>query len=83
MRHPPAAAVDPPPPPHPHSGVLLRSGSTPRLGEPPPFGAFPVALSRNPSLAGLLFRYALLGFGLTEAIALFGLMVVFLILFAL
>jgi F0F1-type ATP synthase membrane subunit c/vacuolar-type H+-ATPase subunit K len=46
------------------------------------FGAFLVALSRNPGLAGLLFRYALLGFVLTEAIALFGLMMAFLILFA-
>jgi F0F1-type ATP synthase membrane subunit c/vacuolar-type H+-ATPase subunit K len=46
------------------------------------FGAFLVALSRNPALAGLLFRYALLGFVLTEAIALFGLMMAFLILFA-
>ena len=46
------------------------------------FGAFLVALSRNPGIAGMLFRYALLGFVLTEAIALFGLMMAFLILFA-
>jgi F-type H+-transporting ATPase subunit c len=46
------------------------------------FGAFLVALSRNPNLLPLLFRYAILGFALTEAIALFGLMMAFLILFA-
>jgi len=41
------------------------------------------AYSRNPNLEQKLFTYALLGFALTEAIALFGLMVVFLILYAL
>jgi len=39
------------------------------------------AYSRNPALAGQLFTYALFGFALTEAIALFGLMMAFLILF--
>jgi F0F1-type ATP synthase membrane subunit c/vacuolar-type H+-ATPase subunit K len=46
------------------------------------FGAFQVALARNPGLVAVLFRYAILGFALTEAIALFGLMMAFLILFA-
>lgn len=46
------------------------------------FGAFQVALSRNPSLLATLFRYAILGFALTEAIALLALMMAFLILFA-
>jgi len=46
------------------------------------FGAFLLALSRNPGLMAVLFRYAILGFALTEAIALFGLMMAFLILFA-
>ena len=46
------------------------------------FGAFQVALARNPGLLPVLFRYAILGFALTEAIALFGLMMAFLILFA-
>lgn len=46
------------------------------------FGAFQVALARNPGLMAVLFRYAILGFALTEAIALFGLMMAFLILFA-
>jgi F-type H+-transporting ATPase subunit c len=39
------------------------------------------AYSRNPSVGGQLFTYALFGFALTEAIALFGLMMAFLILF--
>lgn len=42
-----------------------------------------IALSRSPELTELLFSYAILGFALTEAIALFGLMMAFLILFAL
>jgi len=40
------------------------------------------ALARNPFLGKQLFVYAILGFALTEAIALFGLMISFLILFA-
>lgn len=40
------------------------------------------SLSRNPYLGKQLFVYAILGFALTEAIALFGLMISFLILFA-
>ena len=39
--------------------------------------------SRNPSLKDELFKMAILGFALTEAIALFSLMMAFLILFAL
>jgi F-type H+-transporting ATPase subunit c len=37
--------------------------------------------SRNPGLKDDMFRYAILGFALTEAIALFALMIAFLILF--
>jgi len=40
------------------------------------------SVARNPSLAKQLFGYAILGFALTEAIALFALMMAFLILFA-
>ena len=47
------------------------------------FGNFLIALSLNPRLESILFTYALLGFALTEAVALFGLMITFLILFAL
>ena len=45
------------------------------------FGALILGVSRNPSLRGQLFNYAILGFALTEAIALFTIMIVFLILF--
>jgi F-type H+-transporting ATPase subunit c len=38
-------------------------------------------IARNPGLIKQLFVYAILGFALTEAIALFGLMMAFLILF--
>jgi len=47
------------------------------------FGALVIGVSRNPSLQGELFKIAILGFALTEAIALFSLMMAFLILFAL
>ena len=45
------------------------------------FGLLLTSLSRNPLLNKQLFSYAILGFALTEAIALFGLMMAFLILF--
>lgn len=47
------------------------------------FNGFLLALAKNQHIENKLFTYALLGFALTEAIALFGLMVVFIILFAL
>jgi len=40
------------------------------------------SVSRNPNMLKQLFVYAILGFALSEAIALFGLMMAFLILFA-
>jgi len=45
------------------------------------FGSLIFGISRNPTLQDQLFRVALLGFALTEAIALFALMFAFLILF--
>lgn len=45
------------------------------------FGSLVLAYSKNPSLEGQLFTYAIMGFALTEAIALFGLMMAFLILY--
>ena len=45
------------------------------------FGALVLCTARNPSLKDELFRIAILGFALTEAIALFALMMAFLILF--
>jgi F-type H+-transporting ATPase subunit c len=46
------------------------------------FGALIIGYARNPSANKQLFSHAILGFALTEAIALFGLMMAFLILFA-
>lgn len=46
------------------------------------FGALTLAYSRNPALKQQLFGYTILGFALTEAIALFALMMAFLILFS-
>lgn len=46
------------------------------------FGSLLVGLARNPSMGKSMFTYAMLGFALTEAIALFALMMAFLILFA-
>jgi F-type H+-transporting ATPase subunit c len=45
------------------------------------FGSLIIGVSRSPNLERQLFLYAIIGFALVEAIALFGLMVVFLILF--
>lgn len=45
------------------------------------FGSLLGAISRNPSLKAELFRNAILGFALTEAVGLLGLMMSFLILF--
>lgn len=45
------------------------------------FGNFLTAVSRNTSIEGRLFAYTILGFALTEAIALFALMMSFLILY--
>jgi F-type H+-transporting ATPase subunit c len=47
------------------------------------FAALILGISRNPTLKDDMFRMAILGFALTEAIALFALMIAFLVLFAL
>lgn len=46
------------------------------------FGALVLGVSRNPSLKDELQQLAIFGFALTEAIALFALLIAFLILFA-
>jgi len=46
------------------------------------FAGLNIAVARNPSFSKEMFQNAVLGFALTEAIALFGLMIVFIILFA-
>lgn len=45
------------------------------------FGSLVEGVSRNPSIGGTLFRHAILGFALTEAMGLFALMLTFFILF--
>jgi F-type H+-transporting ATPase subunit c len=45
------------------------------------FSSFIRGIARNPTLREELFRAAILGFALTEAVALFSLMIAFLILF--
>lgn len=45
------------------------------------FGCFVYAMARNPDLEKQLFGYTMLGFAMAEAIALFALMIAFLILF--
>lgn len=45
------------------------------------FGSLINSISRNPSLKAELFRFAILGFALTEAVGLLALMMAFLILF--
>ena len=47
------------------------------------FGSLIHSVSRNPSLSKQLFGYAILGFALSESMALFALLVAFLILFVL
>ena len=46
------------------------------------FGSLIIGYARNPSLKQQLFSYAILGFALSEAMGLFCLMMVFLLLFA-
>lgn len=60
--------------------AISMSGSGTGIGVV--FGGLMVAVARNPHIKGELFVYAILGFALSEAVALFGLMVTFLILFA-
>lgn len=45
------------------------------------FGSLIRGVAENPDLTKQLFGYAILGFALTEAIALFGLMMAFLLLY--
>jgi F-type H+-transporting ATPase subunit c len=45
------------------------------------FGSLLIGLSRNPQLSKELFKFAILGFALTEAVGLLALMMAFLILF--
>lgn len=46
------------------------------------FGSLIQGISRNPSLRGQMFTYAILGFALSEATGLFALMMSFLLLYS-
>jgi len=63
------------------SGLATISIAGPGVGISVVFSSLINAVARNPSLQKQLFVYAILGFALCEAIALFGLMMAFLILF--
>lgn len=64
------------------SGLATISIAGAGVGIGTVFGSLISGVSRNPSLRGQLFSYAILGFALTEAIGLFGLMMAFLLLYA-
>ena len=64
------------------SGLATISLSGAGVGIGVVFGCFLIAVAYNPKEQRNLFGYALLGFALTEAIALFGLMMAFLLLYA-
>ncbi len=63
------------------SGVATTALAGAAIGIGNIFGSLVIAVSRNPNEKDELFRLAMLGFALTEAIALFALMMAFLILF--
>ena len=63
------------------SGLATISLGGAGIGIGSVFSGLLVAFSSNPRQEQQLFVYAILGFALTEAIALFGLMMAFLILF--
>ncbi len=64
------------------AGIAVSAISGAGVGIGTVFGALINAVSRNPGLTNQLFSYAILGFALTEAIALFGLMMSFLLSFS-
>lgn len=64
------------------AGLATIALMGPGIGIGVVFASLVIGASRNPALRGQLFTYAILGFALVEAIALFALMVAFLILYA-
>jgi len=64
------------------SGLATISIAGTGIGVGVVFSALITAYSRTPEHAKQLFIYAILGFALSEAIALFGLMMAFLILYS-
>jgi len=63
------------------AGLATISLSGAGVGIGSVFAALITGVARNPIVIKQLFIYAVLGFALTEAIALFGLMMAFLLLF--
>jgi F-type H+-transporting ATPase subunit c len=63
------------------AGLATISLSGAGVGIGSVFSSLIIGVSRNPTVIKQLFIYAILGFALTEAIALFGLMMAFLLLF--
>jgi len=64
------------------AGIAVSSISGAGVGIGSVFASLIQGVARNPSLTNQLFSYAILVFALTEAIALFGLMMSFLLLFS-
>jgi len=64
------------------SGIATTGVSGAGIGIGIVFAAFITAVGKNPEIEKTLFPYTILGFALAEAIALFSLMMGFLILFA-
>ena len=64
------------------AGLATISLSGAGVGIGSVFSSLIIGVSRNPTVIKQLFIYAILGFALTEAIALFGLMMSFLLLFS-
>lgn len=64
------------------AGIAVSAISGAGVGIGTVFGSLISSVARNPSMNDQLFSYAILGFALTEAIALFGLMMSFLLLFS-
>ena len=64
------------------AGIAITSIAGSGVGIGIIFGFFILALAQNPSIEDRLFTYLILGFALTESIALLGLMVSMTILFS-
>lgn len=64
------------------AGISTVSLLGPGIGIGIVFASLIIGTTRNPSIRTTIFSYAILGFALVEAIALFGLMVSFLILYS-
>nr|YP_003935036.1 ATP synthase F0 subunit c [Groenewaldozyma salmanticensis]ADO51060.1 ATP synthase F0 subunit c [Groenewaldozyma salmanticensis] len=64
------------------AGLAAIALSGPGIGIAIVFAALISGIARNPSVRATLFTYAILGFALTEAIALFALMISFMLIYA-